>query len=68
MVRLLLGAGAEVDSVDCVGQTPLFYAVTNSQAEHLVPMLIEAGLTPWYRTYCPFAASGPGAFYIRQDF
>ena len=47
MVRLLLAAGAEVDSVDCVGQTPLFYAVTNSQAELLVPMLIEAGAAPW---------------------
>ena len=29
MVKLCILKGAEINSVDCVGQTPLFYAVTN---------------------------------------
>ena len=44
MVRLCIQKGAEVNSVDCVGQTPLFYAVTNSRARGLVKILLDAGL------------------------
>ena len=43
IVKILLKVGADVNNVDTVGQTPLFYAVTNSHADTLVPMLLEAG-------------------------
>merc|ERR1739844_785457 len=35
--------GAEVNTVDCVGQTPLFYAVSHVQADQIVPLLLQAG-------------------------
>ena len=43
IVRLCLKYGADVNSVDCVGQTPLFYAVTHWQSSQLVPILLNAG-------------------------
>lgn len=44
MVSLCILKGAEVNSVDCVGQTPLFYAVTNPRAGQLIRLLLDAGL------------------------
>ena len=45
MVKLCILKGAEVNSVDCVGQTPLFYAVTNPRAGDLIRLLLDAGLS-----------------------
>ena len=42
-----LAAGAEVNLVDTVGQTPLFYAVTHCQAGQLLPLLLEKGELGW---------------------
>ena len=44
MVRLCILKGAEVNSVDCVGQTPLFYAVTHIRARELTRLLLDSGL------------------------
>ena len=38
-----LEAGPEVNVVDSVGQTPLFYAVTHCQAAQLLPLLLGKG-------------------------
>ena len=43
IVAALLNLGADVDDPDCVGQTPLFYAVTHCQARDIVPLLLAAG-------------------------
>ena len=43
MVRLCILKGAEVNCVDGVGQTPLFYAVTNPRAGQLIRLLLDAG-------------------------
>ena len=43
IVSACLHLGAAVDDPDCVGQTPLFYAVTHCQATEIVPLLIAAG-------------------------
>ena len=43
IVSACLHLGAAVDDPDCVGQTPLFYAVTHCQATEIVPLLITAG-------------------------
>ena len=40
-----LEVGAEVNVVDSVGQTPLFYAVTHCQAAQLLPLLLDRGET-----------------------
>ena len=34
----------QVNDYDCIGQTPLFYAVTHCQAVDLVPVLLKAGV------------------------
>ena len=38
-----LEVGAEVNVVDSIGQTPLFYAVTHCQAAQLLPLLLGKG-------------------------
>ena len=43
IVSVCLGLGAEVDTMDSVGQTPLFYAVSHVQADQIVPLLLKAG-------------------------
>jgi len=43
IVRLCLKLGANVNDVDCIGQTPLFYAISHCQALEIVPILIQAG-------------------------
>ena len=43
IVNLLIQVGTDVNNVDVAGQTPLFYAVTHSHADTLVPRLLEAG-------------------------
>ena len=43
IVNILIKVGSDVNDVDVAGQTALFYAVTNSQADTLVPMLLGAG-------------------------
>merc|ERR1711915_1061189 len=43
IVKVCLHLGAPVNEPDCIGQTPLFYAITHRQARELVPMLLEAG-------------------------
>ena len=42
ILQVCLDAGAEVNCVDNVGQTPLFYAVTNVLSDHLVPALLSS--------------------------
>ena len=44
MVRLCILKGAEVNSVDCIGQTSLFYAVTHPRARELTRLLLDSGL------------------------
>ena len=43
IVAVCLHLGAPVDDPDCVGQTPLFYAVTHCMAADIVPLLLAAG-------------------------
>merc|ERR1712032_892888 len=43
IVRLCLKLGANVNDVDCIGQTPLFYAISHCQALEIIPILIQAG-------------------------
>ena len=43
IVSVCLALGADVDTVDSVGQTPLFYAVSHVQADQIVPLLLKAG-------------------------
>jgi len=43
IVKVCLNLGAPVNEPDCIGQTPLFYAVTHCQAKELVPLLLTAG-------------------------
>ena len=43
LVSVCLALGADVNTVDCVGQTPLFYAVSHVQADQIVPLLLKAG-------------------------
>ena len=43
IVKVCLHLGAPVNEPDCIGQTPLFYAVTHCQARELVPLLLSAG-------------------------
>lgn len=43
IVKIIIESGADVNGVDCIGQTPLFYTVTHSQAADLVPLLLQAG-------------------------
>ena len=43
IVRFCLCLGAPVNEPDCIGQTPLFYAITHCQANELVPLLLKAG-------------------------
>ena len=44
MVRVCLHLGAShVNDVDCIGQTPLFYAVSHVQAAEIVPLILRAG-------------------------
>ena len=45
-----LEVGAEVNVVDSVGQTPLFYAVTHCQAGQLLPLLLGKGEASRLRT------------------
>ena len=42
-MAVCLQLGAPVDDPDCVGQTPLFYAVTHCMAADMVPLLLAAG-------------------------
>ena len=42
-MSVCLALGADVNTVDSVGQTPLFYAVSHVQADQIVPLLIKAG-------------------------
>ena len=43
IIKVCLKNGANVNEVDCIGQTPLFYAISHCQAIEIVPLLIEAG-------------------------
>merc|ERR1712079_473279 len=43
IVRDCIKLGANVNDVDCIGQTPLFYAIAHCQAREIVPLLVEAG-------------------------
>jgi len=43
IVKYCTALGAPVNDPDCIGQTPLFYAVTHCQATELVPILLRAG-------------------------
>jgi len=43
IVRVCIKLGANVNDVDCIGQTPLFYAIAHCQAREIVPLLVEAG-------------------------
>jgi len=43
IVRVCIKLGANVNDVDCIGQTPLFYAIAHCQATEIVPLLVEAG-------------------------
>ena len=43
IVTICLALGADVNTVDSVGQTPLFYAVSHVQADQIVPLLLKAG-------------------------
>ena len=43
ILRVCLKLGANVNDVDSVGQTPLFYAVSHVQAAEIVPLLLRAG-------------------------
>ena len=43
IIKVCINLGADVNDVDCIGQTPLFYAVSHCQAKDIVPLLIQAG-------------------------
>ena len=43
IVRVVLQLGHPHSDKDQAGQTPLFYAVSHSQGEELVPLLLKAG-------------------------
>ena len=43
ITKVCLKLGADVNDVDSVGQTPLFYAVCHVQAAEIVPLLLRAG-------------------------
>ena len=43
IIKICLRLGANINDVDCIGQTPLFYAISHCQANEIVPLLIEAG-------------------------
>jgi len=43
VVTVCLRLGAPVNEPDCIGQTPLFYAISHCQARELVPVLLNAG-------------------------
>eukprot|EP00091_Calanus_sinicus_P025620 TRINITY_DN9866_c0_g1_i1.p1 TRINITY_DN9866_c0_g1~~TRINITY_DN9866_c0_g1_i1.p1 ORF type:complete len:137 (-),score=13.52 TRINITY_DN9866_c0_g1_i1:40-450(-) len=43
IVTVCIHLGAPVNEPDCIGQTPLFYAITHCQANELVPLLLKAG-------------------------
>ena len=44
IVRVLLELGASHSDTDQAGQTPLFYAVSHTIAEDIVPILLRAGI------------------------
>ena len=43
IIKICLRLGDNINDVDCIGQTPLFYAISHCQANEIVPLLIEAG-------------------------
>ena len=61
MVRLCIMKGAEVNTVDCVGQTPLFYAVTHPRARELSRLLLDAGLRHLVVDHKDFCLAPTGA-------
>ena len=44
IVTACLNLGANVNEVDSIGQTALFYAVSHCQAAQLVPLLLGSGM------------------------
>ena len=44
IVRVLLELGASHSDTDQASQTPLFYAVSHTIAEDIVPILLRAGI------------------------
>ena len=44
MIKVLLGAGANVNTRDANGFTPLMHAAENNQNPEVIKVLIDAGL------------------------